>query len=174
MYVGKKGEGQIHQSYWRVTSLTWAAYGFPIVQSWMSSLFFMIVILVLVKATHSSILGLPWWLGCKESSCNARDLGSIPGLGRSHGEGNSYPLQYSDLENSMDRRAWQYMGSQRVRHDWVTFTFRALNQYLIIRDRTLYRFHNTFNESKEIISKGLKLSMVTMSQLRKNINKEKL
>ena len=38
----------------------------------------------------------------KESACNVGDLGSIPGLGRSHGEGNSYPLQYSGLENSMD------------------------------------------------------------------------
>ena len=35
------------------------------------------------------------------------DLGSIPGLGRSPGEGNGYPLQYSGLENSMDRGAWQ-------------------------------------------------------------------
>ena len=38
----------------------------------------------------------------KESSCNAGDLSLIPGLGRSPGEGNSYSLQYSDLENSMD------------------------------------------------------------------------
>ena len=38
----------------------------------------------------------------KESTCNAGDLGSIPELGRSPGEGNSYPLQYSGLENSMD------------------------------------------------------------------------
>ena len=38
----------------------------------------------------------------KESTCNAGDLGSIPGLGISPGEGNSYPFQYSDLENSMD------------------------------------------------------------------------
>ena len=38
----------------------------------------------------------------KESTCNVRDLGLIPGLGRSPGEGNSYPLQYSGLENSMD------------------------------------------------------------------------
>ena len=37
----------------------------------------------------------------KEFACNARDLGSIPGLGRSPGEGNGYPLQYSGLENSM-------------------------------------------------------------------------
>ena len=38
----------------------------------------------------------------KESACNAGDLGSIPGLGRSPGEGKGYPLQYSDLENSVD------------------------------------------------------------------------
>ena len=38
----------------------------------------------------------------KESTCNAGDLGLIPGFGRSPGEGNSYPLQYSGLENSMD------------------------------------------------------------------------
>ena len=38
----------------------------------------------------------------KESACNAGDLGSIPGLRRSPGEGKGYPLQYSDLESSMD------------------------------------------------------------------------
>ena len=38
----------------------------------------------------------------KESACNVGDLGSIPGLGRSPGEGNGNPLQYSGLENSMD------------------------------------------------------------------------
>ena len=38
----------------------------------------------------------------KDSACNVGDLGSIPGLGRSPGEGNGYPLQYSGLENSMD------------------------------------------------------------------------
>ena len=37
-----------------------------------------------------------------QSACNARDLASIPGLGRSPGEGKDYPLQYSGLENSMD------------------------------------------------------------------------
>ena len=41
------------------------------------------------------------------TACNMGDLGSIPGLGRSPGEGNSYPLQYFGLENSMDRGAWQ-------------------------------------------------------------------
>ena len=43
----------------------------------------------------------------KESACNARDLGSIPGWERSPGEGNGNPLQYSCLEDPMDRRAWR-------------------------------------------------------------------
>ena len=42
----------------------------------------------------------------KESACNAGDLGSIPGSGNSLGEGNGNPLQYSCLENPMDRGAW--------------------------------------------------------------------
>ena len=45
----------------------------------------------------------------KEFTCNAEDLGSIPGMGRFPGEGNGYPLQYSWLENSMDRGAWWAM-----------------------------------------------------------------
>ena len=47
-------------------------------------------------------LGLPLWLSCKEPACNVGDLGLIPGLERSPGEGKGYPLQYSGLENSMD------------------------------------------------------------------------
>ena len=42
------------------------------------------------------------WLSCNESACNAGDLGSIAGLGRSPGEKKGYPLQYSGLEDSMD------------------------------------------------------------------------
>ena len=51
--------------------------------------------------------GFPSGSDGKESACNMGDLGSIPGLGRSPGEGNGYLLQYSGLENSMDRGAWQ-------------------------------------------------------------------
>ena len=47
-------------------------------------------------------LGFPGGSAAKESACNVGDLGSVPGLGRSPGEGNGYPLQYSGLENSMD------------------------------------------------------------------------
>ena len=58
----------------------------------------------------------------KASASNVGDLGSIPGLGRSPGEGNGNPLQYSCLENPTDRGPGrpQSMGSQRVRHDWAT------------------------------------------------------
>ena len=60
----------------------------------------------------------------KESSCYAGVLGSIPGLGSYPGEGNGNPLQYSCLENSMDRGACglQSMVSQRVGHKWAIFT----------------------------------------------------
>ena len=60
----------------------------------------------------------------KKSACNAGDLGSIPALGRSPGEGNGYPLQYSCLENSMDRGAWWATVHvlQRVGHNQVTNT----------------------------------------------------
>ena len=58
------------------------------------------------QATHSSILGLPWWHSGKESACNMGDSpGSIPGLGRSRGDGNSYSLQYSCLENTHGQRS---------------------------------------------------------------------
>ena len=50
------------------------------------------------------LFGLPCGSAGKESTCNVGDLGSIPGLGRSPGEGKGYPLQYSGLEKSMDCR----------------------------------------------------------------------
>ena len=58
----------------------------------------------------------------KDSACNAGDLGSIPGLGRSPREGNGNPLQCYCPENPMDRGAWQATvhGVSRVGHDLVT------------------------------------------------------
>ena len=53
------------------------------------------------------VTSLPLWLSDKESACNVGDPGLIPGLGRSPGEGHGSPLQYSCLENSMDRGAWR-------------------------------------------------------------------
>ena len=55
----------------------------------------------------------------KESACNVGDQGSIPGSGRSPGEGNGNPFQYSCLEKSMDRGAWQATvhGATKTGHD---------------------------------------------------------
>ena len=69
-------------------------------------LFFITIILV--------ALSFPDGSAGKESACIAGDLGLIPGWGRSPGEGNGYPLQYSGLENSMDS---PWMETQRVGHD---------------------------------------------------------
>ena len=63
-------------------------------------------------------LGLPWWLSGKESPCQAGDLGLIPGSGRSPGEVNGNPLQYSCLENSMGGGAW-YAAVHGVAKSWT-------------------------------------------------------
>ena len=52
------------------------------------------------------LVGFPGGSNSKESACNMGDPGSIPGSGRSPGEGNGYPLQHSCLENSMDSGTW--------------------------------------------------------------------
>ena len=71
-------------------------------------------------ASHSSILqGFPGGSVGNESVCNAGDVDSIPRSGRSPGGGHGNPLQYSCLENPMDRGAWRVtvLGLQRVGHD---------------------------------------------------------
>ena len=64
--------------------------------------------------------GFPCGSAGKESICNVRDLGSIPGLGRFPGEGNDYPLPYSHLENSMNstvkQQYWAYLVAQLVKN----------------------------------------------------------
>ena len=65
------------------------------------------------------IRGFPCRSAGKESACNVGNVGSVPGSGRSAGEGKGYPLQYSGLEKSMD---WLAMGLQRLRHEWAIFT----------------------------------------------------
>ena len=75
----------------------------------------------LEKVTHFT-QGFPGGSQDKASACNGGDLGSIPGSGRSPGEGNGHPLQHSCLENPMDRGAWRATvhGVARVGHDLVT------------------------------------------------------
>ena len=58
------------------------------------------------RMKNSDPRGFPGGSNGKESTCRAGDLGSIPGSGRSPGEGNGNSLQYSCLENPMDRGAW--------------------------------------------------------------------
>ena len=61
----------------------------------------MILDMLEIKTGQLKTKGFPCGSAGKESACNARDLGSIPGLGRSPGEGNGYPLRYSGLDKSM-------------------------------------------------------------------------
>ena len=68
---------------------------------------------------------LPGGSGSKESACNVGDLGSIPGLGRSPGEGNGYLLQSSGLENSMDcmvhgvAKSWTWLNNFHFHFQWL-------------------------------------------------------
>ena len=68
--------------------------------------------------TSICLYGLPWWLSSKEFACSMGDLGSIPGFGRAPGGGNGYSLQYSCLENPMDRGAW-WATVHRVAKSWI-------------------------------------------------------
>ena len=61
-----------------------------------------------------SARGVPRWFGGKESACQAGDMGLISGSGRSPGEGNGNPLQYSCLENPMDRGAYRPWGCKEL------------------------------------------------------------
>ena len=62
--------------------------------------------IMIFETTLIELWGFPGGSDSKESDCNVGNLGSVPGLGRSPGEENGNPLQYSCLENPMDRGAW--------------------------------------------------------------------
>ena len=70
----------------------------------------------------------------KESACNVGDLSAIPGLGRCPGKGKVYPLQYSGLENSMDRIV---LGSTKSRTQLSNFHTTLLNSLVIKMDRCM-------------------------------------
>ena len=82
------------------------------------------------------MLDFPGGSDGKASADNAGDLGSIPGSGRSPGEGNGNPRQYSCLENPMDREAWQATGhgvaKSRTRLSDFTFTMFGLDKFIIV------------------------------------------
>ena len=75
-----------------------------------------------VRLPTPAFLGFPCGSGGKESACSVGDQGLIPGSGRYPGEGTGNPLQYSCLENAMDRGAWWTIvhGVTRVRHNLTT------------------------------------------------------
>ena len=88
-------------------------------------------------------LGFPGGSDGKESTCNAQDLGSIPGLGRSPGGGPGNPPQYSCLENPMDRGAWKAAvhgvaeGLTRLSGFTFTFHFHALEKEMATHSSVL-------------------------------------
>ena len=95
----------------------WEAWRFQAAEAQKGPLFF----LIKKKFSYYYFIGLPRWFSGKESACNAGDSGSIPRLGRSPGGGNGNPLQYSCLENTMDRLAgWTTCGRERVGHNRAT------------------------------------------------------
>ena len=119
-----------------------------------------------------------WWFSGKESACIAGGeghSGSIPGSGRSPGEGNGNPLQYPCLRNLMDREAWQatVRGFTRVRPDWAARTFllmgfsqKVLNPALFpvpsLQSKDLSRvFSNTTVQKHKFF--GAQLSLVQLS-----------
>ena len=70
-------------------------------------------------------MGFPFGSAGRESTCKAGDLGLIPGLGRSPGEGKGYPLQYSTLENSKDYSPWG-----RKKSNTTNSHFTSLNKQM--------------------------------------------
>ena len=84
--------------------------GFLEVVNAVKSIFYNDIIVIRISKKQfyglRKVIGLPRWLSRKESACSAGDVSSTPGSGRSSGEGNGNPLQYSCLGNPMDRGAW--------------------------------------------------------------------
>ena len=89
----------------------------------------------------------------KESACKAGHLDSIPGLGRSPGEGNGYPLQYSGLENSMDWIA-HGVAKSRKQLSHFHFHFHALNLYSNVCQSHLNKTEETRSWKKFFLSKS--------------------
>ena len=92
-----------------------------------------------------TLLGFPGSLEGKASACSVRDLGSVPGLGRSPGEGNGNPLQYSCLEIPWmeEPGRLQSMGLKRVGHDWATSLSFHFNDSLLIF--FVFVFHSSYS-----------------------------
>ena len=94
----------------------------------------------------STYIGLPRWLGGKESTCQAEYAGLIAQMGRSPGEGHGNPLQYSCLGNSMDRCTWRATVYRIAQSDMTEATEHthkhSHEQFPIIEDIKKYKCHN--------------------------------
>ena len=107
----------------------------------------------------TSIEGFPGDSDSKESACHAGDtgdVGSIPGWGRSPGEGNGNPLQYSCLENSMDRGAWRATAHGVTEELDTTNTFRTSTErsssiYLMKPEKTMLEAERTLSEKNPVL-----------------------
>ena len=99
-----------------------------------------IIILLLVFFWHVESYGCPGGSDSVESACNAGDQGLILGLGRFPGRRNSYPLQYSCLENTMNRGAWQAIVHGVAKNgdttEWLTLLLSCGNLRSPNRDLT--------------------------------------
>ena len=101
--------------------------------------------------TFTFLFGFPGGSDGKASACNAGDPGSIPGSGRSSGEGNGNPLQYSCLENPMDGEAWQ-AAVHGVTKSWAQlsdFTFFSFFGFKINRISS-HPFHSIHDLGKKM------------------------
>ena len=107
-------------------------------------------------------MGFPGGSDGKESACNARDPGSIPGSGRSPGEGNVYPLQYTRLENSTDRGSWRPTGHGVAESDMTEQLTLSLSFPLFI----LYAEYIMQNGRLDESQAGIKIAERNINNLR--------
>ena len=91
--------------------------------------------------------------GSKESASNAGDPRTIPGLGRSPGEGNGYPLQYFCLENSMDRGAWRAT-VYRISESQTRLSNQHLH-FFHVSDALLSYMYTSFNSHNSALKQKL-------------------
>ena len=118
-----------------------------------------------VRLTVPVFLGFPCGLAGKEYTCNAGDLGLIPGLGRSPGEGKGYPLQYSRLENSMDYTA-HVVTMSRTLIQILKFTMNTFCQLTYFQTIHILCFKIYYH--KAIFKQVLKIEMYSCGHLFNN------
>ena len=113
-----------------------------------SSMYLLILLKWTCLYTYKCLLlvGFPGGSDSKETACNAGDSGSIPGSGRSLGEGNGSPLQYSCMENSMDRGAWQAIVQWGCKESDTTERLSLTQTYLV--QQNVKNGQDNFEENK--------------------------